>query len=118
MAARNRVTVDSLLDDLRADRDLARVLGQPSAAIAATQLTAKLVGLLVDRKESGAPGDFASLQTPEAVLDAVRKDLGDAAADVVARLLSQATPADALPGSAGTATEALDTARDPSEPLN
>lgn len=118
MAARNRITVDSLLQDLAEDRALARELGQASAAISATQLAAKLVGLLVDRKEAGAPGDFASLQTADAVLDAVRKDLGDAAADVVARLLSQATPAEALPGSARTATEALDTMRDPSEPLN
>ena len=36
-------------------------LGQPSAAIQATQLSAKPVGLLVDRKESGAPGDFAAV---------------------------------------------------------
>ena len=53
MAARNRISLDSLLDDLAADRALARTLGQPSAAIAATQLTARLCGLLVDRKESG-----------------------------------------------------------------
>jgi hypothetical protein len=36
-------------DDLAADRARARTLGEPSAAIAATHLTAKLVGLLVDR---------------------------------------------------------------------
>jgi hypothetical protein len=42
-------------DDLaRPNRALARTLGEPSAAIAATHLTAKLVGLLVDRKEQGS----------------------------------------------------------------
>jgi hypothetical protein len=89
MAARNRITVDSLIDDLREDRQLAREIGQPSAAIAATQLTAKLVGLLVDRKESGQPGDFANLQTEEEVLAMVRAELGDASAAVLAAELAK-----------------------------
>lgn len=32
--------------------------GNPSAAVAATLGKAKLVGLMVERKEKGAPGDF------------------------------------------------------------
>lgn len=114
LAMKARVTVESLTEELDAARELALRVDQPSAAIAATTSKAKLHGLMVDRKESGAPGDFASMQTPEAVIDAVRKDLGDAAADMVASLLAK----QALPGNAGTATEALDTTRDPSEPLN
>lgn len=89
MAARNRITVDSLLADLEADRALARSLGQPSAAIAATQLAAKLVGLLVDRKESGAPGDFAGLQSADEVLAVVSKELGAETAALLAASLAK-----------------------------
>ena len=83
MATRNRITVDSLIEELDADRDLARALEQPSAAIAAVQLKARLSGLLVDRKETGAPGDFTALQSADDVLAAVRRELGDAAADML-----------------------------------
>ena len=89
MAARNRISVDTLLDDLAADRALARTLGQPSAAIAATQLTARLCGLLVDRKESGQPGEFAGLQSEAEVLALVRRELGDDSATALAAALPQ-----------------------------
>ena len=65
-----------LLADLAEDRALARETKQVSAAIQATQLSAKLVGLLIERKESGAPGDFSNAQSPEDVLAIVRKELG------------------------------------------
>ena len=112
MAGRTRITVDSLVSELEADRDLARALGQPSAAIAAVQLKARLAGLLVDRKEMGAPGDFSALQSAEDVLAAVRRDLGDKAADLLqASLLA--------PEADGAVSEAVpDTARDPGTPLN
>jgi phage terminase small subunit len=99
MAARNRVTVDSLLQDLADDRALARDLGQPGAAIQATQLSAKLVGLLVDRKESGAPGDFAGMQSREEVLALVRAELGDETAALLAKALGKqedSEPVDAV----------------------
>jgi hypothetical protein len=74
---------------LRLDRALARTLGQPSAAIAATQLTAKLVGLLVDRKESGEPGGFAGLQSEAEVLAMVEAELGAKSALVLAAELAK-----------------------------
>jgi len=92
MAARNRVTVDSLLQDLADDRALARELGQPSAAIAATQLSAKLVGLLIDRKEAGAPGDFAGLASADEVLALVKTELGEETAALLAAALARGTP--------------------------
>jgi hypothetical protein len=107
MASRNRITVDSLLDDLQADRALARELGQTAAAIQATQLSAKLVGLLVDRKETGNPGDFASLQTRDEVLQVLMTELGEDAA----RLLSAALSG-ALPG------PIIDATRNPDDTLN
>ena len=89
MADRNRITVDSLLQDLADDRKLARGLGQPSAAIAAVQLSAKLVGLLVDRKESGQPGDFAGLQSASEVLALVKAELGDETAALLSAALER-----------------------------
>lgn len=89
MAARNRITVDSLLEELAIDRDLARRLDQPSAAITATMSQARLTGLLVDRKESGAPGEFSTLQTADEVLERVRAELGDATADALAASLAR-----------------------------
>lgn len=85
----------NVLDDLDADRQLARDLGQPSAAIQATQLRAKLVGLLVDRKESDAPGDFAAMQTADEVMALVRQELGEeTAAALAAALAKQDEPAE------------------------
>lgn len=114
MADRNRITVDSLLQDLAEDRALARTLGQPSAAIAATQLSAKLVGLLVDRKESGQPGDFAGLQSSDEVLALIKRELGEEAATLLAGALERREQAsEVLPGSEGSAAE-----RDPDAMLN
>ena len=112
MAGRTRITVDSLIAELEADRDLARALEQPSAAIAAVQLKARLAGLLVDRKETGAPGDFGALQSAEDVLAAVRRDLGDKAADLLQASLVEADEDAAL------VEAAPDASRDPGTTLN
>jgi hypothetical protein len=81
-AARKGITVESLCDELDEARALATATEQPSAAIAATMGKAKLMGLLIDRKESGAAGEFAKLTTEElrqqleadlAALEAMRK---------------------------------------------
>jgi terminase small subunit-like protein len=90
MIKRADVTLDKLLQDLADDRELARRLEQPSAAIAAVQLTAKLCGLLIERKESGQPGDFSAAKTPDEVIAAVRAELGDEAAALVARMTGEA----------------------------
>jgi hypothetical protein len=61
-AERAEVTVASFCADLDEDRALARKLGQSSAAVAATMAKAKLLGLVIDRKEVGAPGELADLE--------------------------------------------------------
>lgn len=96
MATRERITVGSLVDELDEARALAVRLEQPASAIQASMSKAKLVGLLVDRKETGQPGDFAA-QTPEAVLDLVRAELGDATADALLAALAQRSTAPAAP---------------------
>lgn len=89
MARRSDITVDSLLADIAEDRALAQRLDQPSAALSATKLAAQLCGLMVERKESGAPGEFAALQTPEEVLAYVTKELGAEAAAALTAALSK-----------------------------
>ena len=103
MASRNRITVDSLLEELATDRDAARRLDQPGVAISATMHAAKLVGLLVDRKEQGAPGDFSGTTSEADVVAKVRAELGDDAAQALSLALrqvdqvSQVDEVDALP---------------------
>src|SRR6266849_10361070 len=91
MTYKTKISLESLLNDLAEDRALARQLGQPSAAIQATTMAAKLVGLMVERKESGAPGDFASLSA-EQIVAQVRADHGDEKAKLFEALLTQSEP--------------------------
>lgn len=89
MSRKTEYTIEKALLHLEEDRQLARSKDQPGAAIQATQLAAKLVGLLVDRKETGAPGDFANLETPEQVLEAIGADMGKDAADLARAFLGR-----------------------------
>ena len=113
MTQRTRITLETLLHDLAEDRALARETKQVSAAIAATQLSAKLVGLLIDRKESGQPGDFSDLTSADEIMAKVRADLGDEFADALAGVLSKADPVETP-----TQTPELDAERDEGATLN
>lgn len=83
MTARTAVTVQSLAEELDEARALALRTEQPSAAVQASTVKAKLFGHLVDRKEVGKPGDFTSAESAADVLEIVRKELGDDAARVI-----------------------------------
>lgn len=98
MAMKTRVTVDSISSQLDEDRQFAVKVDQAGPALNATIAKAKLHGLMVDRKESGAPGEFANLQTADEVLALVRAELGEAAAAaLVAAMAQQEEPAPAKP---------------------
>ena len=84
------VTVETISSQLDEDRAFAVRVEQAGPALNATIAKAKLHGLIVDRKESGAPGEFAVLTTEAEVMDAVRKELGDAAADALLASLAAA----------------------------
>lgn len=73
---KTRVTVASITEDLDRITAGAEASDQWGAARGAVETKAKLHGLLVDRKESGAPGDFAQAQTPDAILELVAAELG------------------------------------------
>lgn len=111
LAVKTRVTVESLTDELNAIADGAAKSEQWGAAKGAVETKAKLHGLLVERKETGAPGDFAGMTTPEQVLDVIRSELGEDAAKLLATLLNptrsdvvESEPAQAIePTSEGSA---------------
>jgi phage terminase small subunit len=87
-AKRHEITVDTLLADLETDRALAHCEGQGSAAVQATMAKARLLGLIVDRKETGKPGEFEGLKTVDDVIAAVRTEFGDKVADALAQELA------------------------------
>ena len=64
-AKRNEVTEDSLIEELEQARIAAIEAQQASAAVAATMGKAKVCGLLVERKETGKPGDFDNMTEEE-----------------------------------------------------
>ncbi len=97
MNSKLRIPLCWKVADLAADRALARETKQVSAAIQATQLSAKLVGLLIERKESGAPGDFANAQSADEVLALVRKELGAEFADAIAAVVAKNEASEADP---------------------
>jgi len=80
MTRRTAVTVESLAEELDEARALALKTEQPSAAVQASTVKAKLFGHLVDRKEVGKPGDFIDAQSAGDVIETVRKELGEVAA--------------------------------------
>jgi len=89
---RHEITVDTLLADLEKDRALAHSMGQSGAAVSASMAKARLLGLIVERTERGAPGEFGNLQSVQEVIAQVRRDLGDSAADALAQLVDQTPP--------------------------
>ena len=96
---RHDYTVDTLLGELDEARDVALGAEQPqtSAAVQATTVKARLLGMIVDRKETGAPGEFAALDTVKAILEAARKELGNEAVIALARLVGEPVTIEATP---------------------
>lgn len=88
-ARRHDVTVDSLVEELDEAKALAASLDQPAAMTQAIMGKARVTGHIIDRKEAGAPGDFASLQSADEVLDLVRRELGDETARALAGVLGK-----------------------------
>ena len=65
MAKRSDVTEESLLDELEEARIVSRDNGQGAAMTSASVAKAKLVGLMVDRKEIGDAGEFQRMTEQE-----------------------------------------------------
>jgi hypothetical protein len=89
LAVKTRVTIETVTSQIVADRDFAIQQKQPATALAASVALGKLHGMFVDRSESGAPGEFAGLQSIEEVLARVREELGEETAALLAKALSR-----------------------------
>lgn len=68
-----------------------------SVANRALELIGKEQGMFIDRKETGQPGDFAALTTPDQVLAAIRAEFGDAAAALLTIAKPETPSLDDLP---------------------
>lgn len=72
---KTRVTIETATEEMDAVARGAAQAEQWAAAKGALETKYKLHGLLIERKESGAPGDFQGDQTREAVLARVKAEL-------------------------------------------
>jgi len=70
------ITFEKILTDYQEALDLAREKGEPANIISAAREQAKLVGLLIDRKEVGAAGDFENMENISDILQAVSDQAG------------------------------------------
>ena len=87
MITRADITEDRLLGKYEETYDLAKEQGKTADMVSATTAQAKLVGLLRDRLEAGAPGDFDNMENVSDVLAAVEKQAGPKAALALANAL-------------------------------
>jgi phage terminase small subunit len=86
---RAKLTADSLIDKLDVVFDGSVQEKQYSAAGRAVETQGKLAGLMVNRHEVGAPGDFANCESTEEVLELVKEELGPETAALLAEALSR-----------------------------
>ena len=68
-AAKAEVTLETILAELADAAVVAESKGQAQALVSAAMARAKLAGLLVERVEVGAPGDFDGLTSTAAIVD-------------------------------------------------
>jgi len=66
---------------------------QSSARCKALELVGKEMGMFIQRQEIGTPGSFETLDTTQAILDAVRQQLGDEAYNAMRALVDKKTNA-------------------------
>ncbi|MGB7704231.1 MAG: hypothetical protein WBL91_21755, partial [Pseudolabrys sp.] len=66
-------TRDALLSELEEARQLALKRGQPSAAVQASMGKARILGLIIDRREVGDPGAFDDKTDEELMEEAKRR---------------------------------------------
>jgi hypothetical protein len=90
---RSDITVDKILTEYEDARQLAIAQEKPEAMLNASEKKAKLVGLLVDRREIGNAGDFENLTDISAILEKVREEAGLEAAAALARAFGLDEPA-------------------------
>jgi predicted transcriptional regulator len=79
------ITVDRILNEYEDARLMAMAQQKPEAMGALSERKAKLVGLLVDRREVGNAGEFEQLTNIGEILEKVRQEAGLEAAEALAK---------------------------------
>lgn len=74
------ISFEKILTDYQDAMERARAKDDPGNIIAAAREQAKLVGLLIDRKEVGSAGDFERMESISDILQAVSEMAGSEAA--------------------------------------
>lgn len=90
ISKKHDITIEKVLRDFQEAIDMAKEQGNPANIIAGAKEQARLVGLLVERREVGSVGDFENLNSMSELLRAVEAEVGPEAASVLAKALNVA----------------------------
>ena len=118
MITRMDITEEKILSKYEEAYELAKSQGKSADMISASTAQAKLVGLLRDRIEAGAPGDFDNMENVSEVLDAVAKQAGPEAALALAHALGITEQAEEAVPEPEPDTAQLETLESPSGAMN
>ena len=108
------ITVDRILNEYEEARIMATEQAKPEAMLNASEKKAKLVGLLVDRREVGNAGEFEQLTDISGILEKVRQEAGLEAAQALAKAFGL----DVNPNEAPPNGDDLDTLEPPTGSMN
>ena len=89
---RSEVTIDKILTDYQEALELAKSQANSPAIVNAAQAQAKLVGLLRERVETGAVGEFGDTTTMEGILEVIAREAGEEAAMMMATMFGLSVP--------------------------
>ena len=82
---RSDITIEKILGDYQTALEMAKGLEKPGDVTNAATAQAKLVGLLIDRREVGGAGEYDNMASIEAVLTRVAETEGPKAAMAMAQ---------------------------------
>lgn len=92
---RSDITIEKILSDYQVALDMAKRNEKSGDVVMAAKEQARLVGLLIDRRELGNAGDFDSMTDPADVLAKIEKEIGPEAAKAMASAFGLAKAASA-----------------------
>lgn len=118
LITRMDITEERILTQYDEAYQLAKAQGKSADMVSASTAQAKLVGLLRDRIEAGAPGDFDNMENVSEVLNAVAKQVGPQAALALAQSLGIVAESSEEVAASESETANLEGLEPPSESVN
>lgn len=112
------ITFEKILSDYQFALDLAKAKDEPANIISAAREQAKLVGLLIDRKEVGSAGDFENMESISDILQAVADQAGPEAALALSQVFKLLPVSQTQKAPEPVDSEALIEADSPSDAVN